>query len=88
MSKLLFIGSMLVPYIVEVYLRQTCCTGNMALNGVWLDIYYKRNTFYLSLIILFLSYILNYVYYGSILVFISLCLYINTCNKWYKYLVK
>jgi len=83
MSKLLFTICMLIPYNVEDYLYKSNCIGNMALNGVWLDIYNKRNLFYFSLIILLLSHLLNYIYYGLFFCIFCLYLYIKCCIKWY-----
>ena len=47
MSKLLFIICMLMPHNVEAYLYNSRRIGNMGLNGIWLDIYNKRNLFYI-----------------------------------------
>ena len=87
MSKLLFIICMLMPHNVEAYLHYSECVGNMGLNEAWLDIYNKRNLFYISLIILLLSYLLNYIYYGLFFCIFSLYLYVKSCNTWYILLI-
>jgi hypothetical protein len=86
MSKLLFIICMLMPHNVEEYLYNSECIGNFGINGIWLDIYYKRNLFYFSLIILLLSYLLNYIYYGLFFCIFCFYLYVKSCNKWYIFL--
>jgi hypothetical protein len=87
MSKLLFMICMLIPCNIEVYLYHSECIGNMGLYGVWLDIYIKRNLFYLSLFILLLNYLLNYTYYGLFFCIYALYLYVKTCNQWYDIII-
>ena len=78
---------MLIPYNVDTYLYYSKCIGNMGINGVWLDIYNKRNLFYFSLFILYISYLLNYCYFGLICCICALYLYVKCCNKWYNIII-
>jgi len=77
-----FTLSLLAPYYVEHYLQVTRNIGNMALHGIFLDIYNKRNLFYFSLTLLFIEYINNYTMYCLLLVLLSLIAFINCFNRW------
>lgn len=78
----------LIPFNAETALYQSSKCGNMGLNGIFLDIYYKRNLFYLSVPLLISSYFLRYFVFGMALSFFSFFLYLQSCNKWYKYLCR
>jgi hypothetical protein len=73
---------LLLPLSVENILQLYQNTGNMALHGVFTDIYNKRNIFYFSLILLLIEYINNHTLYSSLFVILSLINFINCCNKW------
>ncbi len=77
-----FTLSLLAPYYVEHYLQVTRNIGNMALHGIFLDIYNKRNLFYFSLTLLFIEYISNYTMYCLVLVLLSLIAFISCFNRW------
>jgi hypothetical protein len=77
-----FTLSLLVPYNIENCLQVSQNIGNMALNGIFLDIYNKRNLFYFSLTLLFIEYINNHTIYCILLVLLSLIIYIISCIKW------
>ena len=74
--------SLLRPYTLEDCLQVTQNIGNMALHGIFLDIYKKRNLFYFSLTLLFIEYINNYTIYCLLLVLASLIIYIKSCIRW------
>jgi len=71
--------ALIIPGNIEEILKITNRQGNMAWNGIFLDLYNKRNLFYLSLLLLFFS------YYNLIFVFGFLYLFYNTYNKWKPY---
>jgi len=77
-----FMLSLSAPYYVEHYLQVSQNIGNMALHGIFLDIYNKRNLFYFSLTLLFIEYINNHTTYCLLLVLLSFIAFINCCNKW------
>lgn len=70
----------LLPNFIEQLLRISNSAGNMALHGIFLELYYKRNLFYLSLLSLFFF----YIQLGVILVFVSFCLFLQSYIKWKK----
>lgn len=78
----------LIPFNVETAIHESSKCGNMALNGVFLDIYYKRNLFYFTVPLLISSYFFKYFLFGLALSFFSFFLYLQSCNKWYKYLCR
>ena len=41
--------SLAIPSVVEQLLKITNNSGNMGLHGIFLELYYKRNLFYISL---------------------------------------
>jgi hypothetical protein len=73
---------LLIPNNIEFLLQNENNNGNIVLHGIYLDIYYKRNLFYLSLLINILSYFLNLIIYGFFINILFLCLFIYTINKW------
>ena len=79
----------LVPGMVDMPYRYTLHSGNMGLNGLYLDIMSKRNMVYFSILFLSISLFLPYDTLKTIL-FINLlyCLYIyfTTIDKWYPYI--
>lgn len=81
-NQFYFILFFLSPYIIEHYLQVTQNMGIMALHGVFLDIYKKRNLFYFSLTLLFIEYVNNHTIYCMLLVLLSLIIYITSCIKW------
>lgn len=73
----------LLPNFIEQLLHITNNVGNIALNGIFLELYYKRNLFYFSLFVFFLCYILNFYYYiPLIFVFLSLNILARSYYKW------
>ena len=76
--------SLAIPSVVEQLLKITNNSGNMGLHGIFLELYYKRNLFYISLFSLIGFYFLNYLYIGAILVFVSFCLFLQSYMKWKK----
>ena len=83
-NKFYFTLSLLAPYYIEHYLEVTQNIGNMALHGVFLDIYNKRNILYFSLTLLFIEYINNHTIYCLLLVLLSLIAFINCSIRWSK----
>jgi hypothetical protein len=75
-------GLLLIPGNVEVFLKSTNNCGNMGLNGVFLDIYNKRNLCYLSLITSLPSYLYNYTNYSILFVAFSFYLYFSCIKEW------
>ena len=73
---------LLIPNNIEFLLQNENNNENIVLHGIYLDIYYKRNLFYLSLLINTLSYFLNLIIYGFFINILFLCLFIYTINKW------
>ena len=73
----------LIPFNIECCLTRTTRNGNMALNGIYLNIYNKRNLFYISLPLLYLSYIYNYTMYGLLLSLICFGMFFNACYTWH-----
>jgi hypothetical protein len=73
---------LITPFNIEHALVQTSNDGNMALHGVCLEIYYKRNLVYFSIPIFILSCAFNYSIYGLFLLIFSLLNFIYSCNKW------
>ena len=75
----------LIPGNIEKFMKESENNGNIAINGVCLDIYYKRNLFYFSLFLLISSIIYKIIYLISFSIFITIItcyIYYNTCNKW------
>jgi hypothetical protein len=73
---------LVIPYNAERILQACNAIGNMALYGIFLDIYNKRNIYYFSLTLLFIEYTNNYTIYCLLLVLLSLYAFINSCIKW------
>jgi hypothetical protein len=71
-----------IPGNIESILNIQNNNGNMAIYGVFLDIYLKRNLLYLSLLLFIFFYFLNYFLFGLFIFLFSLCFYLYTCNKW------
>lgn len=76
----------LIPGNVEYLLDKTRDHGNMALNGVYLDIYNKRNLFYFSLPIICLGYINNCTIPGLLFSGLTLGLFSSSVYKWREFL--
>jgi hypothetical protein len=74
----------LLPNYIEQLLHISNSEGNMALHGVFLDIYNKRNFFYISLLSLPILYYYNNMRIGVISVFVTFCLFLQTYLKWKK----
>jgi len=72
--------ALIIPGNIELTLEYTNRIGNIAYHGIFLDLYNKRNLFYLSFLLLFFS------YYNLIFVFGFLYLFYSTYLKWYIYL--
>jgi len=72
----------LTPFNIECCLTQTTRNGNMGMNGVYLDIYNKRNLFYFSLPVLCLSYSYNNTIYGLLFSGFTLALFTSSVYKW------
>jgi len=75
----------LIPSNIEKCLKVSQNDGNIAINGVCLDIYNKRNLFYFSLFLLFLSFIYKIIYiriFFMITTLLMFYLFYDTCNKW------
>ena len=66
MNKITFCKFAIIPNNIEKLIYSSICSENFGMNGICLDIYYKRNFFYFTLFILLLSYSFNYLYYGII----------------------
>ena len=73
---------MLIPCNIEFLLNATQSSGNMGLNGVYLDLYYKRNLFYFSSLAILPCYFFKCAYIGVLAGTLSLCFFINSCYKW------
>ena len=76
----------LIPFNIEYLLNKTRDNGNMALNGVYLDIYNKRNLFYFSLPIMCLSHINNCIIPGLLYSVLTLALFTYSVYKWHDFL--
>ena len=74
----------LLPNFIEQLLRISNSAGNMALNGIFFDLYNKRNLFYVSLLSLPVVYYYNNIQLGVILIFVTFCLFLQTYIKWKK----
>ena len=76
----------LLPNFIEKLLKECNNNGNMALYGVFLELYYKRNLFYISFLSLFFN-----IRIGLIFIFITFCLFLQSYMKWkniiYKYII-
>ena len=72
----------MIPSVVEQLLKITNNSGNMGLNGVFLELYYKRNLFYFSVFSLVGFYFLNCLYIGFIFVCIAFLLFFQSYTKW------
>ena len=81
-EKTNLIISLIIPYNAEKILQACNRLGNMALYGIFLDIYNKRNIYYFSITLLFIEYINNHTMYCILLVLLSLAAFINSCIKW------
>jgi len=79
---------LLLPFTSETLLKYCERNGNMGLYGLHLEIYYKRNIFYASSLLLPVFYVLKYTYYGIALFLFSLFLFLNSCYKWREILNK
>jgi len=84
-KQLRFTLSLLIPSALEQGLRITSNVGNMAFNGILLDIYYKRNFLYISIPVCMVSSIFGYGIFGLGVIGSSLFFYVITCNKWYPF---
>jgi hypothetical protein len=78
----------IIPFNVETALYESSKGGNMGLNGIFIEIYYKRNLVYLTVPLLIFSYFFKYFIFGLTLSAFSLLFYLQSCNKWYKYLCR
>jgi hypothetical protein len=76
----------LAPGNIEDLLDKTRDHGNMALNGVYLDIYNKRNLFYFSLPVMCISYINNCAVPGLLYSGLTLTLFTYSVYKWREFL--
>ena len=84
-KQVCFTLSLLIPYQVEEGLRITTAIGNMGFNGIFLDIYYKRNFVYISIPLFIVSNIFGYSIFGGGVLASSIFFYVRTCNKWYPF---
>jgi hypothetical protein len=76
----------LTPGNIGYLLDKTRDHGNMALNGIYLDIYNKRNLFYFSLPVMYLSYINNCTIPGLLYSGVTLGLFTSSVYKWRDFL--
>jgi hypothetical protein len=76
----------LIPGNIDYLLDKTRDNGNMALNGVYLDIYNKRNLFYFSLPILCLTYVHNCTIIGLLYSGSTLALFTSSVYRWQHWL--
>ena len=72
----------LIPGNIEYLLDKTRDHGNIALNGLYLDIYNKRNLFYFSLPIICLGYIHNCAIVGLLYSCLTLLHFTCCVYKW------
>ena len=70
-----------IPNFIEKLLYITNNAGNMALHGICLELYYKRNLLYISLLSLFFFYF-YYLYIGIIFVSITFYSFLKSYMKW------
>jgi hypothetical protein len=73
----------LLPNFIEKLLTISNNHGNMALYGVFLDLYYKRNLFYISLLSLFFFYFF-YIHIGVVFCGITFYSFFQSYMKWKK----
>ena len=71
----------LLPNFIENLLTISNNHGNMALHGVFLHLYNKRNLFYISLLSLFFFYF-NYIHIGVVFCSITFFLFFKSYMKW------
>jgi hypothetical protein len=76
----------LTPGNIEYLLDETRDHGNMALNGIYLDIYNKRNLFYFSLPVMCISYVNNCTVPGLLYSGLTLTLFTYSVYKWREFL--
>lgn len=72
----------LMPGNLEYLLESTSKRGNMALNGVYIDIYIKRNFLYSSSIFVGIGYYYGNPMYGIAIFMMFLAAFVHTCNTW------
>lgn len=79
----------LVPGMAEILYNSTLASGNMGLNGVYLDILNKRNIVYISgavfVINLFMPFKIVRLFSFGLFIF-SIFLYFNAIRRWIPYL--
>jgi hypothetical protein len=79
----------LVPGIAEMPYHYTQASGNMGLNGIYLDVLNKRNFVYISgifsIITLFIPFKMISLFSYGLFAF-SIFLYFSSIKKWHKYL--
>ena len=82
----------MIPGNVEQILNYSINVGNIAMNGIFLDIYIKRNLFYLSLLNYLHIYLITYIFniyvniyiklFFIIIIIFKLFLYVKSCFTW------
>lgn len=87
-SLLLFTLYLLVPCYIEKFLNKLKSIRNMdlydgCLCDAYLDIYKRRNLLYFSIIILFITYFFNFIYFGIVFVIYTIYLYLESCYEWF-----
>ena len=87
MQNIKLVIALLVPFNIEYLLEIYQGNGNMALYGVNLEIYYKRNLLYIAVIVFPLFYIFKYTYFGLLFLLVSFFLFFRSCYKWKEILL-
>ena len=77
---------LIIPRNVETLLQLT--SGNMGLHGVYLEVYYKRNLLYISLLALLPCYLFGYMNYSVAFVLFALFIYFKSCWGWREIIFK
>jgi hypothetical protein len=80
---LYFVLYFIKPYNVEEALELSNNYSNIAYNGIFLDIYNKRNLHYFSLVTIFPSYFYNYTTYGALFSMFTFYLFYISCSRCY-----
>ena len=80
-----FVFVLSIPGIIEQCLYISNCKGNMAIYGVFLGIFYKRNALYFSLVLTVLSYLFGYKFILIFGIFLSGLFGFKMCEDIYNY---
>lgn len=75
--------TLIIPGNLEILYCEANNSGNMGFAGIFLELYYKRNLFYLS----FLTYLFFNAYIGLFITTFTLFLFIKSYYRWKKFIL-